>query len=256
MNLNTNRKLLTSVSCVGVAVTGYLTYKATRMADLKLEEEGALRDDWKYRFRKTYGYFVPALLGGGITLASILMNQKVSTKAITAVTGGAVMATDMLRRYEDKTRELLGEDKFIDIQKAIAEDEIRGIKHAKIQPISAMSDLVSVCDEAEPGDHLFYDIYTNTWFRSSKEAVRVAEYHFNRNFVLGAGASLEDFYDFLGIELSKEDRERYRYLGWGDEYMDDGFCWIDFNHQDSKTEDGEEYTIVAYTIAPDSLMVE
>ena len=250
------RTLLTSISCIGALATGYLTYKATRFADLKLDDEGALRDDWKYRFKRTYGYFVPAVLSSGVTLASIIMNQKISDKAIAAVVGGAALSTDMLRRYEDKTRELLGEDKLIDIQKAIAEDERRGIKHAKVQSISAMSDLVSVCDEAESGDHLFFDIYTRVWFRSSKEAVRVAEYHFNRNFVLGAGASLEDFYDFLGIELSDEDRERYRYLGWGDEYMDDGFCWIDFNHQDSKTEDGEEYTIVAYAVAPDSLMVE
>lgn len=247
--------LLTAASCAGTVATGYLTYKATRLADLKLDEEGALHEDWKYRFKKTYGYFIPALLGGGVTMASILLNQKVNTKAIAAVASGAAMSTDMLRRYENKTRELLGEDKLIDIQKAIAEDEIRGIRHAKVQSITTTTLYSASSETYEKGDHLFYDIYTRVWFRSSKEAVRMAEYHFNRNFVLGAGASLEDLYDFLGVELSKEDREKYRYLGWGDEYIDDGFFWIDFEHQEDVAENGEEFTVIAYSIAPDNLMV-
>lgn len=248
------RLMLTAASCVGTVATGYLTYKATRLSDLKLDEEGLLREDWKVRFRKTYGYFLPALLGGGVTMASILMNQKVGTKTIAAITGGAAMTTDLLRRYEDKTRELLGEDKLIDIQKAIAEDEAKGIRHAKVEPITTTTLYSASSEKPEEGNHLFYDIFTRTWFRSSMEAVRMAEYHFNRNFVLGCIASLEDLYDFFGVELSKEEREKYRYLGWGSNYMDDGFVWIDFEHYDDVTADGEEFTIIAYAIAPENLM--
>lgn len=248
--------LLTGASCIGALATGYFTYKATRMADLKLEEEGALRDDWQYRFKRTWQYYVPALLGCGVTVASIIMNQKSNNKVVYAAAGSAVMSGEMLRKYEEKTRELFGEIGLKDIQKGIAEDEARGIVRAKIQPISANDMFVSICDKADEGDRLFLDIYTNCWFRTSKEAVRIAEYHLNRNFVLGAGACLEDFYDFLGIELTKKQREQYKYLGWGENFIDDGFYWIDFSHQDAVTDDGEEYTILAYSVAPESLMAE
>lgn len=248
--------LLTCASCFSALATGYFTYKATRMADLKLEEEGALRDDWKYRFKRTWAFYIPALLGGGVTIASLIMNQDSNNKVINAIGGSAALSSDMLRKYEDKTRELFGENGLRDIQRSIAEDEARGIVRAKIQSISASDMFVSICDKAEEGDRLFLDIYTNCWFRTSKEAVRIAEYHLNRNFILGAGACLEDFYDFLGIELTKKQREQYKYLGWGENFIDDGFYWIDFSHQDAVTDDGEEYTILAYSVAPESLMVE
>lgn len=253
-----NKKvLLSAASCIGVVSTGYLTYKATRAADLKLDKEGALREDWKYRFGKTWGYFIPAILGGGGTIASVLLTQKITSKEIAAIGASAAMSTEMLRRYENKTRELLGDDQLHDIQRAIAEDEKRGITRCIAPPIGANSMFVNVNDKGEEGDDLFFDIFTKKWFRSSKEAVRIAEYHLNRNFILGAGASLENFYDFLGYKLTDAERKNYRYLGWGQDYIDDGFCWIDFGHQDAVSEEtGEKYTILSYSVAPESLLID
>lgn len=254
--MRTKNLMLTGASCIGALATGYFTYKATRMADLKLEEEGALREDWQYRFRRTWAYFIPALLGGGVTVASVILNQKSNNKVVQVIAGSAVMNSELLKKYEDKTRELFGEDKLLEIQRLIAEDEKRGIVKAKVQSLSSYSLCTEFTDKADEGNDLFFDIYTNCWFRTSKEAVKIAEYHLNRNFVLGGGANLEDFYDYLGIELTKKQREKYRYLGWGENYIDDGFYWIDFSHQNAVSDDDENYTILAYAVEPESLMVE
>ena len=256
MKLGTKHNLLTAVACLGVAATGYFTYKATRKADIKLEETGALNDSTKERFKETWPLYIPAVVSGVGSVAAILIGHRITSKGITIMASGAALSADMLRKYEAKTRELLGDEKLNDICRAIAEDEANGVVQTVAPPISGAGLFDTFSDKPEEGKDLFFDIYTNKWFRASKEAVRVAEYHLNRNFCLGCSVSLEDFYDFLGYQLDETDRQAYRYLGWGQNYQDDGFLWIDFNHQKEVNLNGEEYTILGYCVAPENLLDE
>ena len=78
-------------------------------------------------------------------------------------------------------------------------------------------------------------------------------YHFNRNFALAGGNSLEDFYNLLGIKpLGKDgiviDLE---YYGYGNNILEDGIFWVDFDLTESKNEDtGETYYIISFVWAP------
>lgn len=84
-------------------------------------------------------------------------------------------------------------------------------------------------DEEDEKVRMFYDVYSDRYFRSTISRVLEAEYHINRNFVLGGIVSVADFYSFLG--LSYEDG--------GDDYvwvMEDDMYWIDFDN--SKRDDG------------------
>ena len=65
-----------------------------------------------------------------------------------------------------------------------------------------------------------------------------AEYHLNRNFVQRGYASLNEFYEFLGLPQTKYGDE----VGWT---CTDGYCWIDFEHRLISRDDGgtEVYAI-------------
>ena len=70
----------------------------------------------------------------------------------------------------------------------------------------------------------FYDYISDRHFESTLSKVIAAEYHLNRNFVLGAFVTLNDFYELLGLSPTEHGAN----VGW---YLDDGIYWIDFDHQ-------------------------
>ena len=52
-----------------------------------------------------------------------------------------------------------------------------------------------------------------------------AQYHLNRNFTLRGYVSLNEFYEFLGIEKVVCGEG----IGWGQDLLEDGIFWIDFD---------------------------
>ena len=89
---------------------------------------------------------------------------------------------------------------------------------------------------------LFYDSFSKRYFQSTIEQVIQAEYHLNRNFVLGGYVTLNQFYEFLGIAQLKETEE----LGWA---IEDEFYWIDFNHS-KKVVNNKECIVIDYVLYP------
>ena len=90
---------------------------------------------------------------------------------------------------------------------------------------------------------LFYEPYSNRYFKSTLYGVLQAEYHINRNFVLGADITLNDFYSFLGIEKI----DGCDLVGWSGA---DGYEWIDFTNVCSALEDGTPYYIITPMFEP------
>lgn len=87
---------------------------------------------------------------------------------------------------------------------------------------------------------IFYEPYSGRYFRSTYSRVLQAEYHMNRNFVLGEVLTLNDWYTYLGLPK----------LANGDDYCwdicrsgCDNIFWIDFNNEVQETADGEYYII-------------
>lgn len=73
--------------------------------------------------------------------------------------------------------------------------------------------------------HLFYEPYSQTFFKSTFKKILNAQYHFNRNFCLRGYASMDEYLDFLGIK--PERKEDYKIIGW-DWYEE--LYWVDFNN--------------------------
>ena len=233
MNFKTKNYVLSGVSCAGVVATMIFTHKSTIKAE---------RSD-----KKSIIHYIPALTCGGATVASILLNQHLTNKYVAGLIGTAGVSGRLFREFEANARKMFGDTKVDEIHRQIAKDHENGITYAIVPELSAPGLMTSVPDPKVKGDLLFYDEFTDIWFRSSFAAVKNAEYHLNRNFVLGADISLEEFYEFLGVELP----EQYHGFCWGDYLIEDGITWLDFHHYDAYSQEKDEnYIIIRYDYEP------
>lgn len=81
---------------------------------------------------------------------------------------------------------------------------------------------------------VFYEPITRIYFRSTLCEVVQAEYHFNRNYVLGKMISLNEYLEFLGLSKVAWGED----IGWwGCSENCDGIPWIDFWHTPSEPND-------------------
>lgn len=91
---------------------------------------------------------------------------------------------------------------------------------------------------------LFYDSFSNRYFEARTCDVLWAEKELNRHFTLGCIPCLNDFYDLLGLERTKEGAE----IGWTN--SDGDYYWIDFYHTKTRSDDGLECYILDAEQAP------
>lgn len=245
MNYKTQAWLLTSASCAGVIATMIFTRQSSIKADAVRRKEKLITK--KDIVKKTGKYYVPALACGGATIATILMNQHLTNKHITGIVAAAGASSRLYHEFERKSRDIFGDLKVDEVHRAIAKDHEDGIVQAATPDISAPGLLSRITDPIVQGNLLFYDEFTDIWFRSSFAGVKNAEYHLNRNFVLGGEASLKTFYEFLGVGLPP----KYADLTWDDILLNDGIYWVDFNHLDAYSkEKNEHYIILQYEWSP------
>lgn len=246
MNYKTRSWLLTGLSCAGVVATMIFTRHCSIKADAVRRSEKLI--DTKVIVKRTAPIYIPALLCGGGTVALILINQCITAAYVASIISAAGASSRLFHEFEAKTRDILGDMKVDEIHRAIARDHENGIVHAVVPDTCGPGIVSSHLDPKVEGDLLFYDEFTDIWFRSSFAAVRTAEYHLNRNFCLGADISLDDFYEFLGVELPYEFRES---LFWGEFLMDNAMVWLDFDHIPAfSKEKNEQYFILRYDYGP------
>ena len=93
-------------------------------------------------------------------------------------------------------------------------------------------------DDESCGDPvLFYDDWSGRYFESTIEQVIAAQYHINRNFVLRGYVTLNELYEFLGLETT----EYGNTVGWA---VEDEMYWIDFHQHKVIMDDGLECYII------------
>ena len=96
-------------------------------------------------------------------------------------------------------------------------------------------------EDANEEQRLFYDSFSKRYFQATISQVLQAEYHINRNMVLGAFVTLNDFYDFLGISHI----EGGDVVGW---LLSDSMYWIDFDNSKAMVDDGRNGEIPCYVV--------
>lgn len=128
--------------------------------------------------------------------------------------------------HERKVKELL-----IDMETDLEAEEVF------ISAPGLVSEARTDYENSNEEKRLFYDEYSERFFKSKISQVAQAEYHLNRNFALKGMEEVNTWYTFLGIPLVSEENNKM----W---IYEDGICWIDFSHEAATTENGVDYFVI------------
>lgn len=94
---------------------------------------------------------------------------------------------------------------------------------------------------------LCYDSYSKRYFESTMAAVLNAVYHINRNLQLRGDATINEFYEFLGIDGIEFGDE----IIWDmNDLMEGGIMWLDFENHRAVMDDGLECCIISAVWCP------
>lgn len=236
--------ILTSLSCIGVVSVAVVSAFDTVRATKKDAKPETVKD-----YLKTYWKdYIPTVLVSTATVASVIANQKLTSRDLQAL--GACAASGMLlvNDYKKKIEEHFGKEELNNIVKEIVKEKEINAQQAKEVGISTCHFLTTSEDPSVKGETLFYDEFSDTWFRSSLYSVKNAMYHFNRNFNIAGSIAYEDFYEFLGVTPNKSVGPDIGFdvdMMWNNEMY-----WIDHDLIPCETDDGEAYYIISLCVLP------
>lgn len=225
--------ILTCLGGAGVIATTVTAVKVTPKAIRLLQEAERAKNDelTTLEIIQVAGpSYIPAVLIGAGTLACIFGANILNKRQQAALMSAYALLDNTYKEYQKKVEELYGEGSDREIKNEIAKDHYD--------------------EEDDYGDglELFYDEYSQRYFRSTEIDVLKAEYELNRILSESCGAFLNEFYDLLKIDIV----DYGNYLGWSTCELVESFgaCWVDFRHTKVEMEDGMECTIISFMQDP------
>jgi hypothetical protein len=222
--------ILTFVGAGGVIVTSVTAVKATPKAlsllDKAEEEKGETLT--KLEIVQVAGpAYIPSVLIGVSTMACIFGANYLNKRKQAALISAYAVLDNSYKEYRKKVEELHGKEAEQEIRNEIAKDHYD-------------EDL-----EEDDGKQLFYDPYSNRYFRATNETVLMAEYKINKMLSEDCYVSLNELYELLEIPTV----DYGEFVGWSSAQMFEMYwsSWINFYHEKVEMEDGLECFIINYT---------
>lgn len=213
---------------VGTSISvGNATNKATKKLELVREEKGEKLNNIEI-VRVTAPIYIPAILIGGSTIACILGANVLNQRRQATIASAYALADQTFKEYREKLIELHGKE---------ADEEIRG------EIARAHCDYHVLGINYPDRKVKWYEPYSDRYFEMYERELIDAEYHLNRNFILGGACSLNSLYEMLGLPATDEGER----IGW---CVCDGYMWIDFEHVLQKDRQGNEYYILQPMFPP------
>ncbi len=243
--------ILSIAAAAGVVVTTVLAVRSTPKALLKINESKnkAHHEDDKQTFPKVeaaracWKCYIPCLITGSMTILCIFAANVLSKRRQASLIAAYEVLEKGFKRYKIAAKEVFGEDSDNKINAQVAKDTYitsRGLIYSDLyDPSKCKEDL-----------RLFYNTITNSYFQATMSSVLNAEYHINRNLNLRGIATVLEFCDFLGIDISDTEFCQDD-IGW--EYDDGCFCdglWLDFINDFTTLDDGLECCIIKPCVEP------
>jgi hypothetical protein len=239
--------ILTCLSAVGVVVTAAMAVKATPKAvDIIRAREGIDHEGNYYGptkleiIQSCWKCYIPTTLVGLSTIACIFGANILNKRNQAALVSAYAFLSESYRQYKNGAIKVYGED---------ADSKIK-VEMAKDAYVTA-NGLTLYSLDTDPADNILcYDLFSQRYFETTMAAVLNAEYNVNRNLCLGKDVSINEFYEFLGIEKIEHGDE----IGWSyDALIEDGFMWLDFENTFSFMDDGMECCIISFIINPNKI---
>lgn len=223
--------ILTIAGAVGVVATTVVAIKATPKALRAVEEAEKEKGEELTKTEKVIvaaPAYIPTAVIGTASIVCILSANILNKRSQAALTSAYALLDTSYREYKNKVVDLYGEEASDLVREEVAKDRYEGIEH----------------DEND-GKNLFYDEFSKRYFRATNETVLRAEYEMNRILNEVGGASLNDFYDLVGLDPV----DYGEFIGWSSAQMYEMYweSWLYFNHTKTTAEDGTEFWIIAFT---------
>lgn len=220
--------ILTSIGGVGVVVTSVMVAKETPKALALLEKAKEEKGDELTKLEKVKTAapaYIPAAIVGVATLTCIFGANALTKRQQASLISAYALLDSSYKDYKNKVLELYGEDGNNKVKEELAQDKYDE------EDIQVSEDKI-----------LFYDEFSRRYFESTVEDVQRAEYHINRDLSMRDYATVNEFYDYLGLPHIDGGDE----LGWSTGMNFDYYwqSWIDFGHHKTTMDDGLECFIV------------
>ena len=223
--------ILSVLAVGGVVGTSISVGRATNQASKKLKDATDVKGEALNNIEiivNVAPVYIPAILWAGSTIVCIIGANVLNKRAQAALMSAYALADNTFKEYRGKLIELHGKEMDEEIRGEIARNHydyhVLGIEHPD-QKV------------------LWYEPYSDRFFEMYERELIDAEYHMNRNFIIGGSRSLNDLYEMLGLPPTyKGDKN-----GW---CVCDGYMWIDFEHILQKDPDGKEYYILSAVFPP------
>jgi hypothetical protein len=193
--------VLTGVGVTGTVTTAFLTGRATVKAVRIIDQEADRRQaanehsqikmsplDRREKLKLVWPQYIPAAGVGGLTIASIILANRLSSKQAAALAAAYGISEKAFQEYKEKVVEKLGQTKETAIRDEVAQDRI------KQQPVNTRELVIT-----GNGKVLCYDMLTGRYFESSVEEIKRAENAVNYEIVTSDSATLSKFYDEIGL---------------------------------------------------------
>lgn len=218
--------ILGAIGAVGVILTAVMTAKATPKAEIRILDK---EDEKNAPLTKVEAMvavapvYAPAIAIGSATIACIVASTILNNRQKMALSSAYILLDQSYKKYKDKIITLFGEDASRDAEREVTKDSIESLR--KVETPSSDEVLI------------FYEKHRNELFERTLVEVKDAEYQLNKKFITTGRVSLNDFYEFLGLDAIEEGEV----LGWNVDLIESQEdCWIDFEHDLIKTNDGME----------------
>ena len=226
--------ILVGVGIVGMAGTTVLAVRATPKAIALIEAKKRELDIDSLTpvetVKTTWKCYIPAAVTGVMSTACLIGASSVSARRNAALATAYNLTRVALNDYKEAVVETIGEKKEQVVRDTVAKNRIEK------DPVKTTEVIVT-----ERGTTLCYDAVFGRYFRSDIDTIKRAVNELNRSIVSSMYASLNEFYDEIGlppIEIGDK-------LGWN---VDDGQIEEEFSSQ--LAADGTPCLVISFNVAP------
>ena len=206
--------ILTCMGGVGLVATAVLTAKATPKAMTRVENAREEKGEELTKVQTVIAAapaYIPPILTGAATLVCMFGANALNKRQQASLVSAYALLDNSYKEYKKKVTELYGEDVNSKVKEEIAKDKY---EESELKPSDGMK--------------LFYDEFSGRIFESTIENVQEAEYNINRDLSMYGFATLNEFYEYLGLVPIDSGDD----FGWSTDANTDyyGQEWIDFGH--------------------------
>ena len=203
--------LLTAAAVAGVANTAFLTGKASWQASERVLAEYGDRivthEDptevaclsARETFELVWTLYIPAAISAAGTIACVIGVNTIHTRRNAALLSLYSLTDTAFKEYKDKVGEIVGPNKALAIKDEVAKDRVAR------NPVSSSEVLIT-----GRGEVLCYESISGRYFHSDMETIRKGQNDINAYVINDMYASLNDFWQNIGLPPTSFGEE----VGW------------------------------------------